>query len=492
MLHLPDRTPEFRACIALLGITSVYPLEAEVRELTAYLTHGRAGQAGQFVIEAAVDLGKMAMRRVLVPAAQVQIDVTSVSRETAMTGIPRVVVSLIRGAGDAARLHVWSHGTAGPATMLEDGTFEFDPDVWSGVRSGTWPYSQLRHLHRRLRAASATSVLASILYRIVLVLGRPFLGRLNGGAGPLVGILFGDGEIMLPEVCQPDVADRLLTWRRSVGRGTLRVLVHDLLPVTTPQYFQAGHPELFLSYLRVVAGADVVVTTTPYTARQVHALARLFAVPEPVTLPVALPVTAREWDVAPVEAGYIPQFTCIGSLEPRKNHRAVLKACTDLAGRSYPVILHLVGNKAWADDEIREQLVRAKYAGVDVRLVSTATDAELKGLMSASVATIFVSWAEGYGLPVLESLACGVPVIGSDVEPIRDFAQYGGMVLVDPHDHIALADAMLALLADPKARDRLAATIRADAIPTSITDWAAAVLAPVQALAGGDLQLSTG
>jgi glycosyltransferase involved in cell wall biosynthesis len=87
-----------------------------------------------------------------------------------------------------------------------------------------------------------------------------------------------------------------------------------------------------------------------------------------------------------------------------------------------------------------------------------------------------MSWSEGYGLPVLESLAIGVPVIASDVVPIRDFADYGGVRLVDPHDHLALAATMQELIDDPAARQRLAGSIRAEAIPTSVTAWAAEVL----------------
>jgi glycosyltransferase involved in cell wall biosynthesis len=476
ILSLDDRPSEFRACLALLAAVAVYPTDRQVRELTAYLDHGRDRMAVVYVLQEAVDHGRMAAQRVFRHAAPLQVDVTSVSRETAMTGIPRVVVSLIRGAGSDTGLHVWSHGAAGPATMESDGTFAFDPDIWSGTRAGTWPYSTLRRWYRRLRVGATTSTSAAILYRIVLLLGTPLVGRLNGGAGPLVGLLFVDGEILLPEVCQPDVADRMRTFRRCVGRTRVRVFVHDLLPLTAPAYFPSGHPEIFLQYLHVVVAADVVVTTTAGTAAQVRALADLLDVAPPAVHAVPLPVTARDWDSLPIEPGFVPQFTCVGSLEPRKNHRALIMASIDLAQRNYPVVLNLVGNKAWADEEIRELLAHARASGVDVRMWSSASDAELRGLMEASAATVFMSWSEGYGLPVLESLAIGVPVIASDVVPIRDFADYGGVRLVDPHDHLALAATMQELIDAPAARQRLAASIRAEAIPTSVTAWAAEVL----------------
>jgi glycosyltransferase involved in cell wall biosynthesis len=153
-----------------------------------------------------------------------------------------------------------------------------------------------------------------------------------------------------------------------------------------------------------------------------------------------------------------------------------MRACVDLADRQYPVIVNLIGGKSWTDEAIRGEIALARSRGVDVRVISTASDAQIRGLMQASVATVFVSWAEGYGLPVLESLACGVPVIVSDIEPLNDFAEYGGVVLVDPRDHIAIADAMLELIIDPSARDALVAGIASGAIPTSTDDWSAEVV----------------
>jgi glycosyltransferase involved in cell wall biosynthesis len=481
VLALPGRSPEFRACVALLGASAMYPLRSEVDAVAAFLRHDRVNEAAGSVAEFLVEAGTMAPRRTFVPAADLQIDVTSVSREPTMTGIPRVVVNLIDSVESQASLHVWSHGAAGPCTLLPDGSFSFDPEIWSPARAGRWPFPTLRRGYRRLRLAALDSRLAAMVYSVALVVVRVLIGRLDDQSGPRVCVLFVDCEVMVAEVTRPDVSDRLLTWQSVVGRSRLRVLVHDLLPVTAPEYFTPGHTAEFLTYLHVVAGADHIVTTTTHTASQVRASARLAGHTCPPITTVPLPVTSREWDDVEAAATFVPQFTCVGTIEPRKNQRAVLMAAADLARRSYPVILNLVGSRARMDSGIRDAIARATAAGVDVRLHTGATDAQIKSLMKGSLATVFVSWAEGYGLPVLESLACGVPVIASDVEPIKAFHLYGGVILVDPGDHLAIADAMLGLLADPQARARLVDTIQTADIPVSVAQWASAVLAPAGA-----------
>jgi glycosyltransferase involved in cell wall biosynthesis len=476
-----SRSPEFRACVAWLAVTATYPRESDIHDLVAFLRHGREAAALQSLASAAAMAGRSPQRRELRRPHAQQIDVTSVSRESRLSGIPRTVINLIRGASSEAATHVWSHGVPGPVTLLADDTFEFDTAIWSGSLTSKWPYAQLRRAYRSLRAAAATSRAAAALYRVVTVLGRPLLAGLAGDSGPRVGILLSDCTVVLPEVCAPDVADRLTTWRTHVGGFTLAVLIHDLLPVTDPQHFQSGHPEVFLAFLRAAGVADIVTTTTVASAHKVRALAALLGVAEPVIRTVALPVTSRSWSEAPASSTVLPQFTCLGTVEPRKNHRTLLRACEELASRRYPVILNIVGSLSRMDDDTRAAIVAAREAGAEVRLVPGADDATVKGLMLGSVASVLVSWSEGYGLPVLESLACGVPVITSDVEPLSDFAAFGGVLLVDPSDHIAIADAMLNLVADPQARSRLADSIDAAAIPVSVAHWASAVLAPASA-----------
>ena len=463
-------------CLAWLAATGTYPLRSQAEHVASLLKHDRIDLALRALADAMIEVGDPARSRTLLAASSVQIDVTSVSRETKVTGIPRTVINLVRGAGGDSGPHVWSHGALASVTLTPDGEFEFDPATWAGEYAGRRPYGVLRRWYHGLRRRSRASTFARLTYWVVEVLARPFLAALGSGSGPRSCLLLHGGTVVLPEVCQGDVADRLLTWRRCVGGFRLIVLVHDLLPVLQPQWFSRSHVGDFVAYVPVVVGADRVVTTTVRTAREVVALAALHCRPVPEVAVAALPVTAGTWTALPAEETILPRFTAVGTIEPRKNNDTALRACIALAQGQFPVRLSLVGGTHLMPDSTKDLIDLARREGVVVDLARGLDDDHLRGLLESSVASLFLSWAEGYGLPVLESLACGTPVICSAVEPLLGFADVGGIEYVDPTDHLAVAARMRELITNEPRRLRLTESIEASRIPTDLGAWAAHVV----------------
>jgi glycosyltransferase involved in cell wall biosynthesis len=101
-----------------------------------------------------------------------------------------------------------------------------------------------------------------------------------------------------------------------------------------------------------------------------------------------------------------------------------------------------------------------------VRLIGFVDDADLPGLYSLADLFVFPSLYEGFGLPLLEAMACGAPVISSDASSLPEVvhggeassesgAEGGGALLLSPHEEAAWSEAMLRLLAEPAARARL-------------------------------------
>jgi glycosyltransferase involved in cell wall biosynthesis len=212
----------------------------------------------------------------------------------------------------------------------------------------------------------------------------------------------------------------------------LVVTFHDLAVLRHPETFNAWTQQYSRALLpRVVRSAARIIAVSEFTARE---LVDLLAVPETkirvIPNAVGPPFTANG-DAA--EGDYV---LAVSTLEPRKNlgrlvegfRRAGLNGCE----------LRVVGARGWGDVE--------PVPSAGVRWLGEVSDDELARLYRGARCAAYVSLYEGFGLPVLEAMACGTPVVTADLPPIHEFAR--GVVTVDPRD----ADAIAAGLSEALAR----------------------------------------
>lgn len=155
-------------------------------------------------------------------------------------------------------------------------------------------------------------------------------------------------------------------------------------------------------------------------------------------------------------------WLAVGSLEPRKNHATLLDALELYWDRSVrPRPLLLVGGDGWRSEGLLARVATMEATG-RVRRLGYVSEERLERLYGQSYALLFPSWHEGFGLPVLEAMASGCPVVCSDRaslwETAGDAAHY-----VNPASAESLCKAMLALDASPARRAALAAAGRARA-----------------------------
>jgi glycosyltransferase involved in cell wall biosynthesis len=145
----------------------------------------------------------------------------------------------------------------------------------------------------------------------------------------------------------------------------------------------------------------------------------------------------------------------VGVLEPRKNLPTLVRAFRALVEQGLPHSLVLVGHKGWMFDELFRTIANLDLAQ---RVIFTGyvPEEELPLVYNAADLFVYPSLYEGFGLPILEAMACGVPVITSNLSSMPEVAGDAG-ILVDPNDVNALADAMTRVLTDRVLRATLAA-----------------------------------
>ena len=214
--------------------------------------------------------------------------------------------------------------------------------------------------------------------------------------------------------------------------------IHDLLPIETPEYFRPMERPRHLRRLKTLARyGRAAITSTAITRnsliRQLTALGR----PDMPVLVAPLPAdptfVSASGQRFPVSRH--PYFVMCGTLEPRKNHLLVLHVWRDLIaqfGRAAPKLL-LVGERGWENEHIIDLLDRCPALQGPVIRASGLTTPSLKRLLLGARALLMPSFAEGYGLPVVEAIAAGVPVIASDI-PVFHEVGGGRLLTIDPTD----------------------------------------------------------
>jgi glycosyltransferase involved in cell wall biosynthesis len=146
----------------------------------------------------------------------------------------------------------------------------------------------------------------------------------------------------------------------------------------------------------------------------------------------------------------------VGTVQPRKNLTRLIDAFAQVVRQEAGGIalrLVIAGKKGWLTEEIER---RAAAGGVaeQVLFPGFVADADLPALLSGALAFVFPSLYEGFGMPVLEAMACATPVLTSTTSALPEVAGDAAL-LVDPHDTEAIAEGLARLLTDAALRERL-------------------------------------
>lgn len=243
-------------------------------------------------------------------------------------------------------------------------------------------------------------------------------------------------------------------------RRPLVVTVHDTVPWTHPETLTARGVAWHQKMISIaVADAAAIVVPTQVVAGELELLfpdaaGRLRAVPMGVTqlstgLTPAAAVARRG------QLGLPERFVLIvATLEPRKGLDVLIEAMRDAASDAGRTHLVVVGQQGWGGVSLLDAAAAAGMRAERLHLLGRLRDRDLAAVLAGATVLAAPSRSEGFGLPVLEGFAAGVPVVSSDAPALVEVAA-GAAVIVQREDPAALAEALNRVLADDALRSEL-------------------------------------
>ncbi len=255
---------------------------------------------------------------------------------------------------------------------------------------------------------------------------------------------------------------------------------YDAIPTLHPEFVQDRQVlENHADYMRRLADCDMVVPISgfsaeclksfweqqgiPATAVEVDLLSGQFA---QVDLGSAAAGAGQHHAASAngnsAAAGHTARILCVSTVEPRKNHLRLIDACLALKKRRPDLNwqLDLVGNRYAGAEELADSVTAACQRHPEIRWLGVVDDDTLVELYRRADFTVYPSLIEGFGVPIVESLAFGKPCLCADTGVMAELAAEGGCLTVDVHSAEALSQGIERLLAEPSLGETLSEQAR--------------------------------
>jgi glycosyltransferase involved in cell wall biosynthesis len=283
------------------------------------------------------------------------------------------------------------------------------------------------------------------------------------------------GWLLVPDFVH-ETARRAAIRRANTEQGArVAYLVHDCVPLSAAETSIPEMTPAFADYLTDVAASDLALTVSKASAHELTNCLRVVSNGNGGELPI-VPVPLAEEGLTSVShldaikdsaSDGLIKVLCVGSSEPRKNHGALLYACEVLWQEGLRFHLDLVATRSWANEDELDLFERLRVKGRPIEWHSEVTDEGLRRLYESCDIFVFPSVHEGFGLPVIEALQAGLPVITGEFGATGDSGQLGGCILIDPRDDTALLQALRELVTKQDLREQLGA----EALSRPIRTW---------------------
>jgi len=227
------------------------------------------------------------------------------------------------------------------------------------------------------------------------------------------------------------------------------LMLHDIIPITHPQFCRKGEAERHAARIKtMLAIARAIITNSQHTLDTLYDYAATEGLPVPKALPIwlgtpRLALPQAHW------SGSSDEFVILGTIEGRKNHMLVLDVWERLVHQRQTAAprLVIIGREGWACDHVLARLDRGGF-GDRVERTGALDDHSIALRLAGARALLFPSFAEGYGLPLVEALDAGIPVIASDLQVFKEIGQ-GVPDLLAPDDVDGWAQTILNYAENP-------------------------------------------
>jgi glycosyltransferase involved in cell wall biosynthesis len=286
------------------------------------------------------------------------------------------------------------------------------------------------------------------------------------GDGPDTVIVPWRSVIVLVEVPAQPSCTRLAAIAQHTG-CRLVAIGYDCIPIVSADLVDIVEPNRFVNYLQVIKHSRRVAGISESATAEFRGFADMLPA-QGLTGPQVSECVLPEDTVGPARSGVganspgpteLPVVLCIGSIERRKNQQAVLYAAEALWRAGVKFRLRFIGGGG--SGKLIGYVRELQALGRPVSVETGISESELAAAFRRARCTVFASLHEGYGLPVAESLAFGVPAITTNYGSTREIGQGGGVEFVDPRDDGDVLRALRLLLTDDARHAELVAEIAA-------------------------------
>lgn len=269
----------------------------------------------------------------------------------------------------------------------------------------------------------------------------------------------------------------LLVGLQQIAGLQIATFVHDVLIWRYPEYFlPADHAIWLASFAHILSISDLLITSSLYVECEIAACARALNIEFPeirrVGMATSLPASALSPAIG--AAGAVSELEkqrfvlCVGTVEARKNHALLLDVWGELhseLGCDAPILV-FAGKAGWKVEALLERMQTLPWGPTHFLHLKAASDSELSWLYRNCLFTVYPSRAEGWGLPVSESLSYGVPCLAARAASLPEAG--GDFAIYFRPDNTEEAVGQVYRLLDHNFRAQLRARISADFHPV---DW---------------------
>lgn len=421
-----------KSALLHFGFTSTYPLDGEVRAIAQFIELSDVCLLKQRILGNCLKLPRHVLCRKIVTIENILIDVTRLSHEYVITGIPQVQISAFAACDKTNSTFVkWSHGA-----FVVDNCFSLSKIRSHSVHVSRLPggslFMVLKKIYRFLgnRRIRVPSPWAEEFERIYFYI-KSFVGKKSDAVVFLLS-----NNILETEVCSRQICKRFVPWLKYFPCNSLTLVLHDLLPITSPQMFRGSQSLDHIHYLSLLAEAKTIICGHLFLAQHAEKICLFLDSGDlPCFKVIAFPVAPNKIARQAYKLTKAPKgltVCVVGVSSERKNISSLIFSLKHLSLQGVACFVNVYGCTSEQKKRALDLMCELCLPLDLISFYGYVSDSQLAEGVKSSDVMAYLSRCEGFGLPVYEALANNVPVVASSIPSNIEIAsKCPGVFIVD-------------------------------------------------------------